>query len=324
METRSRASGTRLLNRRRWLQLLAGAAAVPWLSALSAQNRLAGRLTAAGSDTLAPLCLAWMEQLQDAHPQLSVEFQAGGSSTAVKALIEGSTDLGPMSRSMSQAELAAFRDRHGFEPTPVLVALDAIAVVVHPRNPLRRISLAEIDASYSSSRWCAPRPSIERWGQLGLSNEWADAPLRRYGRNTASGTFEHFRRLALCGGDYRPDVGQMMASAAVARVVSRDRLAIGVLGAGSVDDSVRALAVVGDDGLSAGPTPAAVASGRYALSRPLWIYLRRAPGEALRPLVSEFLALALSPAGQQRVAQTGLIPLPAARRRAERARLFGS
>lgn len=321
---RASPSGIRSPNRRRWLQVLAGSVALPWLSVWSAQNRLAGRLTAAGSDTLAPLCLAWMEQLQDAHPQLSVEFQAGGSSTAVKALIEGSTDLGPMSRSMSQAELAAFRDRHGFEPTPVLVALDAIAVVVHPHNPLRRISLAEIDASYSTTRWCAPQEAIERWGQLGLGDDWINAPLRRYGRNTASGTFEHFRRLALCGGDYRTDVGQMMASAAVARVVSRDPLAIGVLGAGSVDDSVRALAVVGEDGLSAGPTAAAVSSGRYALSRPLWISLRRAPGEALRPLVAEFLALALSAKGQQRVSQIGLIPLPAARRRAERARLFAA
>ena len=298
------------------LLALAGSAA--------AKSGLAGRLTATGSDTLAPLCLAWLEQLKLDHPQLSVEVQAGGSATAVKALIAGSTDLGPMSRSMSRVELDAFRRRHGFEPTPVLVALDAIAVVVHPSNPLRQISLAEIDASYSSSRWCAPRGAVEHWGDLGLVGDWQRAPLRRYGRNTASGTFEQFRRLALCGGDYRPDVGQMMASAAVARAVSRDPRAVGVLGAGSVDESVRALAVVGLDGRAAMPTAEAVADDRYALSRPLLIYLLRAPGEPLRPLVAEFLRVALSAEGQQRVPATGLIPLTVARRRAERARLFGS
>lgn len=289
-----------------------------------AESILAGRLSATGSDTLAPLCLAWLEQLKQEHPQLSVGFQAGGSATAVKALIEGSTDLGPMSRSMSEAELGAFRRRHGYEPTPVVVALDAIAVVVHPSNPLQSIELSAIDAAYSSSRWCAARPSIERWGDLGLVGPWANASLRRYGRNTASGTFEQFRRLALCGGDYRSDVGQLMASAAVARAVSRDRRAIGVLGAGSVDDSVRPLRVVGPDGQSAGPSAEAVAAGRYALSRPLLIYISRAPGEALRPLVAEFFRVALSAQGQQRVADTGLIPLPASRRRAERERLLGT
>ena len=271
---------------------------------------------------MAPLCLAWLEQLKGEHPQLSVEFQAGGSATAVKALIEGSTDLGPMSRSMSRSELEAFRSRHGFEPTPVLVALDAIAVVVHPSNPLQQIELSAIDAAYSSSRWCAARPTVEHWGDLGLIGSWAKAPLRRYGRNTASGTFEQFRRLALCAGDYRSDVGQLMASAAVARAVSADPWAIGVLGTGSVDDSVRPLQIIAADGQIAGPTPMAVASGSYALSRPLLIYISRAPGEPLRPLVAEFFRVALSAQGQRRVADTGLIPLTAARRRAERAELL--
>jgi len=113
------------MRRRDCLTLLLGAALSAGRRLNAAESQLAGRLTATGSDTLAPLCLAWLEQLKAAHPQLSVEMQAGGSATAVKALIEGSTDLGPMSRSMSQAELDAFRARHGFEPTPVLVALDA-------------------------------------------------------------------------------------------------------------------------------------------------------------------------------------------------------
>jgi len=312
------------MRRRDCLTLLLGAALSAGRRLNAAESQLAGRLTATGSDTLAPLCLAWLEQLKAAHPQLSVEMQAGGSATAVKALIEGSTDLGPMSRSMSQAELDAFRARHGFEPTPVLVALDAIAVVVHPGNPLRQISLAEIDACYSSSRWCAARPAVEHWGDLGLDGDWRDRPLRRYGRNTASGTFEQFRRLALCGGDYRPDVGQMMASAAVARAVSQDRLAIGVLSVGSVDDSVRALAVGGSDGRVVEPTANAVASSHYPLSRPLLIYLRQAPGEPLRPLVAEFLKVALSAHGQRRVPATGLIALPGWRRRAELQRLFGA
>lgn len=303
-------------------QCLAGMAALPWLGlGRIAQASGEERLSVVGSDTLAPLCLAWLSLLQTRLPRLQVRFQASGSATAAQALIEGAADLGPMSRRLSADELAAFRARHGFEPTPLVVALDAIAVVVHPDNPLRELPLTALDAIYSSTRWCAPQPAIRLWGELGLAGAWARAQLVPYGRNTTSGTFEYFRQRALCSGDFRADMGQMLASAAVLRAVSAQPRAIGFVGAGYLDDSVRPLRLIDAQGNSAGPDASAVIEGRYALARPLLIYVIQPVGAKLRPAVAAFLDLALSEAGQQQAPQAGLIPLPAERLRDERLKL---
>jgi phosphate transport system substrate-binding protein len=302
-------------------QCLHGLAGLPWLAAGVGAWAAGERLSVVGSDTLAPLSLAWLNLLQARLPGLQVRFQASGSATAAQALIEGATDLGPMSRRMSADELAAFRARHGFEPTPLVVALDAIAVVVHPDNPLQQIPLSALDAIYSSTRWCAPQPIIRRWGELGLGGPWAKARIAPYGRNTTSGTFEYFRQQALCSGDFRADMGQMLASAAVLRAVAMQPRAIGFVGAGYLDDSVRALRLVGPQGVSAYPDADAVIEGRYALARPLLIYVVKPPGTELRPAVAAFLDLALSEAGQEQVPLAGLIALPAERLQSERAKL---
>jgi phosphate transport system substrate-binding protein len=222
---------------------------------------------------------------------------------------------------MSADELAAFRNRHGFEPTPVVVALDAIAVVVHPDNPLRQLPLGAVDAIYSQTRWCAPQKSIRHWSDLGLGEDWKRARIVPYGRNTISGTFEYFRQQALCGGDFRTDMAQMLASAAVLRAVAGQPRAIGFVGAGYLDDSVRALKLVDGRGQIAGPDADAVMAGRYALARPLLIYVIKRPGTALLPTVAAFLDLALSEAGQQKAPLAGLIALPSERLQRERAGL---
>jgi phosphate transport system substrate-binding protein len=302
-------------------QCLHGLVSLPWLLAGVRAAAAGNRLSVVGSDTLAPLCLAWLNQLQTRLPGLQVRFQASGSATAAQALIEGAADLGPMSRRMTADELGAFRARHGYEPTPVVVALDAIAVVVHPDNPLRQAPLAAVDAIYSTTRWCAPQESIRRWGQLGLVGEWKRSRIVPYGRNTISGTFEYFRQQALCGGDFRPDMGQMLASAAVLRAVSGQPRAIGFVGAGYLDDSVRALALIDAAGRAAGPDPAAVVDGRYALARPLLIYVVKSTEARLQPAVAAFLDLALSEVGQQQAPQAGLIALPAERLQREREKL---
>ena len=289
--------------------LLQTALCGPWLIG-AARAAPVERLSIIGSDTLAPLCLAWLARLQADLPRLQVRFQASGSSTAAQALIEGAADFGPMSRRLTREETQAFIERHGHAPRAIVVALDAIAVVVHPDNPLRQLSLHSLDGIYSSTRWCAPAPALRRWGQLGLGGDWRRAEIVSYGRNTTSGTFEQFRQQALCAGDFRPQVQQLLASAAVVRAVSTQRRAIGYSGAGHTDDSVRTLPLMLPDGVAVAPTADAVVSERYPLSRPLLIYTLGGPDEPLRPAAAAFLQLVLSASGQALAPAAGLIPLP--------------
>lgn len=300
------------MRRRTALLALAG---LPWITRPAPAK--APALTIVGSDTLAPLCLAWLAQLQRTLPDLQLRFQASGSATAAQALIEGAADLGPMSRRLTREERQAFVDRHGHPPREVVVALDAIAAVVHPSNPLQELPLAALDGIYSSTRWCAPGPALRRWGQLGLDGDWRRAAIVSYGRNTTSGTFEQFRQQALCGGDFLPQVQQLLASAAVVHAVATQPRAIGYTGVGHVDDSVRVLPLrLADE--TVWPTPQAVVDERYPLSRPLLIYTLGSPGEALPPAVAAFFELVLSTTGQAMAPASGLIALPETRLASER------
>lgn len=287
-----------------------------------AADALAGRLTGVGSDTASALVARWAEAFRAEHPRVQVQVQAAGSASAPTALTEGAADFGSMSRPMNEAETAAFRARYGYAPSRVLVAHDAIAVFVHPDNPLRRLTLAQLDAIYSADRRCgAPNP-VREWRDLGV----ADAALGvsrvlASGRNEASGTYEVFRESALCGGRYRADVVAWPGNGAVVATVAGNREAIGYAGLGYVNGLVKPLALARGDGDAVAPDRAAVTQGRYPLSRALYLYVNRRPGSALAELPAAFLAYALSDEGQALAQREGFTPLQANERAAQRALL---
>ena len=164
-------------------------------------------------------------------------------STAPPALTEGTASIGPMSRKMKDAELQAFEQRFGYPPTAVPVAIDALAIFVNKDNPLRQLTLEQVDAIFSSTRLCGGPRELKTWGDLGLTGDWAKRPIQRFGRNSVSGTYGYFKEAALCRGDFRANVNEQPGSASVVQAISQSLGGIGYSGIGYQTASVHTLAL---------------------------------------------------------------------------------
>jgi len=283
---------------------------------------VSGNLSSVGSDTLANLMTLWAEEFKRVYPNVNVQIQAAGSSTAPPALTEGTSNLGPMSRLMKDNELQAFEQRHGYKPTPIAVAIDALAIFVHKDNPIKGLTLQQADAIFSSTRTCGGNADLVNWGQLGLSGDWATRGIQLYGRNSVSGTYGYFKQHALCKGDYKNTVNEQPGSASVVQSVSASLNGIGYSGIGYTTSSVRAVPLASEPGkpfVEAKPENAI--NGSYPLARFLYIYVNKRPGEDLDPITREFTKMVLSRPGQQVVVKDGYIPLPAAVAARERAKI---
>lgn len=273
---------------------------------------VSGNLSSVGSDTLANLMTLWAEGFKREYPNVNIQIQAAGSSTAPPALSEGTSNIGPMSRKMKKKELEAFEKKHGYKPTPVAVAIDALAVFVNKDNPIKGMTIPDVDAVFSSTRKCGGKEDVKNWGQLGLEGSWANRPVQLFGRNSVSGTYGYFKKKGLCKGDYKNNVNEQPGSASVVQSVSASLNAIGYSGIGYKTSSVRALPLAKKPGQSfVAASPENAIKGTYPLSRFLYVYVNKHPNKPLAPLEKEFLKMVLSKEGQQVVVKDGYIPLPA-------------
>ncbi len=273
---------------------------------------VSGNLSSVGSDTLANLMTLWAESFKRTYPNVNVQIQAAGSSTAPPALSENTSNLGPMSRLMKDKEVESFEKKFGYKPTPIAVAIDALAVFVHKDNPIEGLTIPQIDAIFSSTRTCGGPADIDSWGDLGLTGSWDGRDIQLYGRNSVSGTYGYFKGKALCKGDFKNTVNEQPGSASVVQSVSASVNGIGYSGIGYTTSSVRAVPLsreAGKEFVSANPENAI--AGKYPLSRFLYVYVNKAPGKPLPPLTAEFIKLVLSREGQEVVVKDGYIPLPA-------------
>ncbi|MAD75440.1 MAG: phosphate ABC transporter substrate-binding protein [Rheinheimera sp.] len=289
---------------------LIGCIGCVWVSEVAAKTD--STLSSVGSDTLQNVMELWADEYRHRHPNVNFQIQSIGSSTAPVALIEGTAQLGPMSRAMRQTELQQFAKRFGYQPTAVPVAIDLLAVYVHPDNPLEQLSLAQLDALFSINRRCGAPTDIQRWGQLGLTGRWQQRFITLYSRNAVSGTYGYFKQHVLCNGDIKARTNQLAGSSAMLRAISQSPGGIGYSGIGYATRDVKVLALASDDGPAFSPTADNALNGNYPLARQLYIYVNRAPGQALTANQYAFFDLVLSAAGQQIVLQDGFLPLPAA------------
>jgi phosphate transport system substrate-binding protein len=215
-----------------------------------------------------------------------------------------------MSRQMKSNEIDDFEKQYGYKPTPVRVAVDGIAVFVNKDNPLEKLTLQQVDAIFSKSRKGGLASDISTWGQLGLTGAWADRPISLFGRNSASGTYGYFKEHALFKGDYKDTVKEQPGSASVVQGITEDKFAIGYSGVGYRTSGVKSLKLAAKEGGEYYADDADdVYAGRYPLSRYLYIYVNKAPGKPLPPLVQEFLRFVLSKEGQEIVVKDGFLPL---------------
>lgn len=273
---------------------------------------ISGNLSSVGSDTLANLMTLWAESFKRSYPNVNIQIQAAGSSTAPPALTEATSNLGPMSRKMKSKEIAAFEDRFGYKPMAIPVAIDALAVYVNKDNPVKGMSIADVDAVFSSTRKCGGDKDINKWGSLGLGDAWKNRDIQIYGRNSVSGTYGYFKKKALCKGDFKNNVNEQPGSASVVQSVSTSVNGIGYSGIGYKTSGVRAVPLTKKaGGKYIEATPATAVSGEYPLSRFLYVYVNKHPNKELPPLEKEFFKMVLSQEGQEVVIKDGYIPLPA-------------
>jgi len=284
----------------------------PGLTPYKATSGVSGNISSVGSDTLNNLMTFWAEQFAKYYPNARVQIEGKGSSTAPPALIGGTAQLGPMSREMKGSEIDQFEKKYGYKPVGLRTSVDALAVFVNKDNPIKCMSMAQVDAAFSKSRRRGAKDDVATWGQLGLTGEWANKPISLYGRNSASGTYGFFKEHTLKNGDYKDSVKEQPGSASVVQGVTVDRFAMGYSGIGYATAGVRAVPLTEKDG---GKCVEATAdnsyNGSYPLARFLFVYVNKAPNKPLDPLVREFARLMLSREGQEAVVKDGYFPIPA-------------
>jgi len=290
----------------------AGAQLDSGLTEYKSVSGVSGNISSVGSDTLANLMTLWAEQFKRFYPNVNVQIQAAGSSTAPPALTEGTANFGPMSRKMKSKEIEAFERRHGYKPMAIPVAIDALAVYVHKDNPIKALTIPQVDAIFSSTRKCHYDKDIQNWGDLGLTGSWKSRSIQIFGRNSVSGTYGYFKKKALCKGDFKNNVNEQPGSASVVQSTGTSLNGIGYSGIGYKTSSVKAIPLAKKPGRKfVEATPENAIKGAYPLSRFLYVYVNKQPNKPLSPIDLEFIKMVMSKQGQEVVIKDGYIPLPA-------------
>jgi phosphate transport system substrate-binding protein len=280
------------------------------LPAYQAVSGISGQLNSVGSDTLNNEMALWAKGFEGQYPSVKVEIEGKGSATAPPALLKGASQFGPMSRPMSADEIGAFEKKYGYKPAHFRVAADALAIYVNKDNPILCLTLQQLDQIFSSTRQGSGSRSIDTWGDIGMTGEWATKLISIYGRNSLSGTYEFFKKTVLYGGDYKEGVKQQPGSAEVVQSVANDKFAIGYSGLGYKTEGVRTVPLAAFYGRPCYDTTAEAAySGKYPIARYLYIYLNKKPDEPLDPLRAEFIKYILSKDGQTLTEKGGYFPI---------------
>ena len=285
----------------------------PKLADYKKTSGVEGSLKSVGSDTLNNVMALWQEGFGKEYPSVAIGIEGKGSGTAPPALISGTAQFGPMSRPMKSGEMDDFEKKYGYKPTGLRVAVDALAVFVNKDNPLKCLSLTQLDAVFSKTRKKGGKEDIKTWGQLGATGEWASKPISLYGRNSASGTYGYFKEVALGDGDYKDSVKEQPGSSAVVQGIATDKFAIGYSGVGYKTADVRLLPLSAKDGGTCfEPNSDNAYAGDYPITRFLYVYVNAKPGMKMEPLRAEFVKYVLSKTGQMSVIKDGFYPIPSA------------
>ncbi|MBN8710149.1 MAG: phosphate-binding protein [Verrucomicrobia bacterium 61-8] len=281
----------------------------PGIAPYSQTSGISGNLNSIGSDTLNNLMTFWAEGFKKEYPNVNIQIEGKGSTTAPPALIAGTAQLGPMSREMKSTEIDEFEKKFGYKPTEIKVAVDALAVFANKDNPIKGLTMAQVDGIFSSTRKRGGE-DITTWGQVGLTGDWANKPISLFGRNSASGTYGYFKEHALSKGDLKQTVKEQPGSSAVVQGVASDISGIGYSGIGYITSGVKAVPLGEEPGKFVEATYENCLSGDYPLARFLYIYVNKKPGQEIDKLTEEFLKFVLSKQGQEIVVKDGYFPMP--------------
>ncbi len=279
---------------------------------------LAETIMAGSSDTVKRVMDRWAEEFQRHHAKVKIETQLIKTIEASQAMISGElpiiegSKLTAISYPLSDAQLQAIKARMGAKPIPIPVALDAIVLMVHHRNPLQGLTLAQVKKIFAMPS--EKDGGIESWQHVGLNTKLGSMEVNRYGRDKTSGTFAAFRDMGLLGTKQRSDVHSQPGSMSVVIEVGTDEAGIGYASTGYANRSkkVRVVPLARREGEPfVAPTNDTVESGEYPLRRELYLYAMPEQNGSLSPAVKEFITFVLSRDGQEAAKDEGLFPLPA-------------
>lgn len=265
---------------------------------IAAALLLAGFATASaqkikGSDTVLPLSQKEAEEYMKVNPSATVTVTGGGSGVGISALMEGTTDIAQASRRMKFDEKQKIQ-KEGDKVKETVVAYDALAIVVHPSNPVTDLTREQLEGIFTGR--------ITNWKEVG----GADMKIVPYSRETSSGTYEFFKESVLRNRNYMNGIMSMPATGAIIQSISQTKGGIGYVGLAYLNDNVKAVHVSYDGGQSyTAPSVANAKNGSYPIVRPLYYYYMAHSEQAVKPFVDYIL----SPAGQQIVQEIGFIPV---------------
>ena len=298
----------------------------------AAQQGVSGNFAIAGSDTLQPIMLKLATAFKDWQPGVKIAVQGGGSDAAVTGfisdqatirrgdaqqkghIVSGHVPLLASSRELTEAERGAFRSRRGYDPMEIPIALDAVGIYVNHENPIKGLTMAQVDAIFGADRKRGYPQALTKWGDLGLEQGWSQQPINLHGRDKRSGTRTFFIHEVLLDGRVHPEIKEATGSAMEILEISRDPMGIGYAGIEFQASTVRIVPLALEPGMPfVSPNVQTVMDGSYPLARYLYVYVDKPSNQDLSPDVLAFLRFVNSREGQESIVRSGVYSLPAAR-----------
>lgn len=272
-------------------------------------HALEGEINVSGSTRLEPVMTEWLELFTLIYPDVKTEIKAEGSGTASEALIRGAATLGMMSRPMNEEEVKKYKEKKGYIPIEIHVALDALGVYVHWKNPLKTISIPQIDAIFSAERKCGEKEEIIEWKSLGWSR---GGKIIVHDFHEDSGSRGYFEEKTLCGGEYKKSLkGEYKNAEEMIAAIAQHPSGLGYASFGVGDYKTRMLKISKARQFPYyTATVPNIQSGKYPLSRFLYLYIDNPPGESVEPMLYEFIKFIFSLKGQDIIKKSGAVPLP--------------
>jgi phosphate transport system substrate-binding protein len=289
------------------------------------KKQVSGAFKIQSAETLHPLLTRLSIDFQRFQPKVTIDVKKGGAKAVAEFLHPplrktgkimmmddraSSFQLLATPHQLSDAELKEFVVQHGYEPTAMPIAVDAVALYVHGDNPLPWLTLDQVDALFSSTRKRGAKTAISQWGQLGLGEGWKEAAIQFYGRDRRSEARATLQEHGLSGGEFKPGIQEDAGAASVVLNVDRNPMGIGYSGLGLQSSNVRAIPIAEKEGMPfVLPSLETVVNQTYPLRHALYLYFDKAPKTPLPDGVQEFLTFIMSQEGEATVMKAGLFPL---------------
>ena len=275
-------------------------------------EKLSGELKLGGSNTLSHIATVWIDSFTQFYPDVKITIDVNGSRQAVKDVKAGKTQIGLLSRTVHREEVEDFSKAFGYGPTVLTPCMERTGIFVHKDNPIKSLTLAQLDAIYSDDCRRGAEKPCRTWGQLGLTGAWASKPIVAHGRTKDTGSQVFIQQSVMLGAKMRSDLKAHKGNVEMLQAVTQDPNSVGFSGLSYATSDVKAvpLGFSEQEGFVAIDSPEAD-RGRYPLVRRLQLVVNHNPEKELPALQQEFIKYVFSRLGQEDVVKAGFQAIPA-------------